>query len=52
MNAAQKMRLEITKKCIIVEKEDIILKKGIKDKEITREKKTLKIGSPQYEREF
>ena len=51
MNAAQKKRLKMTKKYSIVEKADLILKKDIEHKEITREKENLTIGSPQYERE-
>ncbi len=47
------MRLEMTKKKYSsIEKEDLILKKDMEHKEITREKENLKIGSPQYEREF
>ena len=52
MNAAQMMRLKMTKKFSIVEKADLILKKDIEHKEITREKENLKIVSPQYEREL
>ena len=45
MNAAQKMRLKMTKKKntkkhSIVENEDLILKKDMGHKEITREEKT------------
>ena len=36
----------------VVEKADLIIKKDMEHKEITREKENLKIGSPQYEREF
>ena len=36
----------------IVEKKDLILKKDMEHKEIMRERENLKIGSPQYEREF
>ena len=54
MNAVQKIRLKMTttKKHSIVEKADLILNKKMKHKEITREKYYLKIGCPQYEREF
>ena len=54
MNAAQKVRLKMTttKKNSIVEKADLILKKDMEHKEITKEKESLKIGSPQYERLF
>ena len=51
MNAVQKVRLKMTKNSV-VEKADIILKKDMEHKEITKEKESLKIGSPQYEREF
>ena len=50
INAAQKMSLKMTKN--IVEKADLMLKKDMEHKEITREQENLKIGSPQYEREF
>ena len=52
MNAAQKIRLKMTKKYNIVEKADFILKKEMEHKKITREEENLKIGSPQYKREF
>ena len=52
MNAAQKMRLKMTKKYSIVEKADLIVKKDVEHNKITRQKENLKIGSPQYEREF
>ena len=44
--------VENDKKYIIVETADLILKKDMEHKEITKEKENLKIGSPQYEREF
>ena len=46
MKAAQKMRLKMTKMTVLLRKKDM------EHKEITREKENLKIGSPQYEREF
>ena len=36
----------------VVEKADLFIKKDMEHKGITREKENLKIGSPQYEREF
>ena len=36
----------------MVEKTDLIFKKDMEHKEITKEKENLKIRSPQYEREF
>ena len=36
----------------VVEKADLFIKKGMEHKVITREKENLKIGSPQYGREF
>ena len=51
MKAAQKMRLQMTKKTSLVEKADLIMKKDMEHKEIMREKKQ-KIGSPRYEREL
>ena len=53
MNAVQKMRLKMTKKKYSIdEKADLILKKIVEHKEISREKENLKILGPQYEREF
>ena len=53
MNAVQKMRLKMTtKKYCIVEKADIILNINMEHKEITSDKENLKIGFPQYQREF
>ena len=39
MKAAQKMRLQMTKKTNFVEKADLIMKKDMEHKEITREKR-------------
>ena len=36
----------------VVEKGDLITKKDMEHKDLTREKEKLKVGSPQYEREF
>ena len=36
----------------VVEKADLIIKKDMEHKEITREKENLKIRSPQFKREF
>ena len=38
-NAPQNMRLTITKKTLLFEKEDLIIKKDMEHKEITREKR-------------
>ena len=43
MNAPQNMRMKITKKCIVVEKEEIIMKKDMDNKEIMRERKNMTI---------
>ena len=52
MNAAQNMRLKMKrKKYSIIKKADLILKKDMEQKKITREK-TLKLWSVQYVREF
>ena len=44
--------VENDKEDSVVEKADLIIKKDMEHKEITREKENLKIGSPQYEKEF
>ena len=54
MNAAQQMKLKMRrrKKYSIVEKADLILKKDMEHKEITRIKENLNIGKPQYKKEL
>ena len=47
-----KDQVENDKEDSVVEKADLIIKKDMEHKEITIEKENLKIGSPQYEREF
>ena len=42
MNAAQKKKLKMTKKYSIVQKADLIIKKDMEHKEITREKNSEK----------
>ena len=45
MNAPQNMRLKITKKDIVVEKEELIMKKVMDNKEIMRKNMTIPVHS-------
>ena len=47
-----KDEVENDKEDSVVEKADLIIKKDMEHKEITREKENLKIRSPHYKREF
>ena len=47
-----KDEVENGKEDSVVQKADLIMKKDMGNKEIMREKENMKIGSPQYEREF
>ena len=47
-----KYEVENGKEDSVVQKADLIIKKYMGNKEIMREKENMKIGGPQYEREF
>ena len=47
-----KYEVENDKEDSVVEKADLIRKKDMEHKETMRKKENLKIGSPQYERQF